>query len=265
MANEVMTILTNNLDYSLDTVHDALPKDFNKARFLQNTIAVIKQNPGLMKFSQNELLACSLRAAYLGLDFMNQEAWLVPFKGHLTFMNGYKGERKLALKYSITPLTDIDAQIVREGDYVDYGVKDGKAYFEWKPKPFNNGEVVGAFAIAYINNEAKDVKFEVMTKAEIEKVRKVSPAGSCGPWKDWWESMARKTVMHKLANNLELDFDNKEQRDAWEMGTGVELEKPAPGTVVDAFAPKTDDPDEANIIDSTATEFEDIPMPDNFK
>ena len=47
MANELMQTLTNNLDASLVAVQDALPKDLNKARFLQNTIAVIKSNPNL--------------------------------------------------------------------------------------------------------------------------------------------------------------------------------------------------------------------------
>lgn len=61
----------------LDNVSEALPKDFNKARFVQNALALINDNPALQKYSQSQLTAGLLKGAYLGLDFYSKECYLV--------------------------------------------------------------------------------------------------------------------------------------------------------------------------------------------
>ena len=62
----------------LDSVNDALPKDFNKQRFVQNTLALIHDNPKLMEYKQSEIMSGLMKGATLGLDFFNKEAYLVP-------------------------------------------------------------------------------------------------------------------------------------------------------------------------------------------
>jgi recombination protein RecT len=46
--------------------------------------------------------------------------------------------------------------------------------------------------------------FEVMSRDEIEAVRRRSPAGKSGPWVDHWDEMARKTLVRRLAKYLPL-------------------------------------------------------------
>ena len=80
MAEEKQTfslILTDRLE----SVSEALPKDFNKTRFVQNAIALINDNPNLQKYSSNQLIGGLMKGAYLGLDFYSKEAYLVPY-GH---------------------------------------------------------------------------------------------------------------------------------------------------------------------------------------
>ena len=260
MANELITNLTNDLDASLIAVSDALPKDFNKARFLQNTIAVVKANPDLQKYNKTELLTCMLRASYLGLDFMNKECWLVPYAGHVTFQTGYKGDCKFVKKYSIRPLSDVYAKPVRQGDVLDYGVRDGEPYLTWKPLPFNDGEIVGVFAVAFFKDGG--MLYEVMSKAEVDKVRRVSKAGASNssPWATWYESMACKTVLRKLCKGIETDFDNVEQREAWEEGGGVDFNIKPETEVHNPFAPKEEESTN-DVIDTTAEEIEQMEMP----
>ena len=45
-------------------------------------------------------------------------------------------------------------------------------------------------------------QFEVMSRAEIEQVRKKSKAGSSGPWVEHWDEMAKKTVLRRLCKLL---------------------------------------------------------------
>lgn len=249
MANEIVTTLTNNLNLSLEAVKDALPKDFNSSRFLQNAIAVVKAKPDLMKYNQTELLQCMLKGAYLGLDFMNQEAWLVPYGGHVTFQSGYKGDCKFVKKYSIRPLQDIFAKVVRRGDELEYGVENGKPYLNYKPIPFNGDEIVGVFAVAYFSDGG--CLYEVMTMDEVNKVRKVSKCSGTGPWKDWFDQMAMKTVLRRLAKSIETDFDNVNQKEAWDEGSGVDFNnRTEPGDVVDAFDEKVVADVECEVVDS---------------
>ena len=61
----------------------ALPKNFNRERFVQNTLALLHDNPDLMKYKQSEIMMGLMKGATLGLDFMNKEAYLIPYKDKL--------------------------------------------------------------------------------------------------------------------------------------------------------------------------------------
>lgn len=258
MANELIVSLQNDLVTTLDAVTPSLPSDFNKDRFIQNAVAVISANTDLLKYNRAELLTCMTKASFLGLDFMNQEAWLVPYGSHVQFQMGYKGACKFVKKYSIRPLRDVYAKAVRKGDDIKYGVSaDGNPYIEWNPVPFNGAEIIGVFAVAYFADGG--ILYEVMSKEEVERIRHISRCGGSGPWKDHWEQMALKTVLKRLAKNIETDFDNIDQKNAWDSDND-EYQKPV--TSEEAADPF----DDGDIIDSTATEVPtDIPDVDNFK
>jgi len=55
----------------------------------------------------------------------------------------------------------------------------------------------------------------VMTRAEVEAVRKRSRSGAAGPWETDWAEMARKTVVRRLAKYLPMSV---------EMAKAVELD-----------------------------------------
>ena len=84
------------------------------------------------------------------------------------FQTDYKGEIKLAKKYSINPVKDIYAKLVREGDDFEEYIKDGHQTINFKPKSFNNGEIIGAFAVCLFQDGG--MIYEAMSKEEIEEV-----------------------------------------------------------------------------------------------
>ena len=49
----------------LDNISEALPKDFNKARFVQNAISLLNDKPDLAKFGQQKIMAGLMRGATL--------------------------------------------------------------------------------------------------------------------------------------------------------------------------------------------------------
>ena len=158
------------LTEKLDSVSEALPKDFNKARFVQNALALINDNPALQKYSQSQLTAGLLKGAYLGLDFYSKECYLVPYGNQLNYQTDYRGAKKLAKKYSIRPIKDIYAKLVREGDSFEEKIVSGEQTFDFKPLPFNDGKIIGAFAVCLYADGG--MQYDTMSLADLENTRK---------------------------------------------------------------------------------------------
>jgi len=202
------------LSDSLTEVKDALPKDFNVQRFVQNSIALLNENTQLAEFAKKEngiaqIKQGLLKGAYLGLDAMNKECYLIPYGNTLNFMVDYRGNVKLAKKYSIRPIKDIYAKIVRKGDFFEELINDGKPSVNFKPVPFSNETVIGAFAVCLYMDGG--MIYDTMSFDDLENTRKSSKANNSPAWKNFTNEMYKKTVLHRLCKMIELEFDNPKQ------------------------------------------------------
>lgn len=207
---------SESLNTSLMEVKDALPKDLNTARFVNNAVALLNENTQLQDFAKEngnngiaQIKAGMIKAAYLGLDFMNREAYLVPYKNQLSFMKSYTGAVKLCKKYSIRPIKEIYAKLVREGDDYSVEIVNNEPKVSFKPKPFNNGKIEGAFAVVVFKDGGS--QYEEMSLEQLEKVRSCSKMKSGAVWTQWTDQMYLKSVLHRLCKRIEIDFDNAEQ------------------------------------------------------
>lgn len=207
MSDDLSIVLASELERP--SVTDALPSDFNKARFVQNTVALVAENEQLARMPQAKLVPVLLKGAYLGLDFFNKECYAVPYGQQLQFTPSYKGMVKLAKLYSKRPLTDVYAHVVRDGDEFESGMEDGHEYVRFKPKPFNDGAIVGAFAVAQFKDGG--IKVEVMNKAQLDAVKRMSKSQSGTSWKFFPDQMYQKSVVRRLCKNIDLDMENVEQ------------------------------------------------------
>lgn len=206
----------------LDSIQDALPKDFNKARFVQNALSLLNEKPELAKFGQAKIMAGLMRGAMLGLDFFNKEAYLVGYGSDLQYQTSYIGSQKLVKKYSIRPVRNIYAGLVREDDFFETGINENKRFVTFKPKAFNNKPVIGAFAVAEFSDG--DILVETMNVDELEAVRKKSKMGNAGAWKEFTGEMQKKSVIRRLCKKIEIDFENPEQKQIFEADTDIETD-----------------------------------------
>lgn len=197
----------------LDSVSDALPQDFNKARFVQNALALVNENPNIAKYGQQKIMAGLLKGAYLGLDFYSKECYLVPYGEQLNYQTDYRGAKKLAKKYSIRPIKDIYAKLVHDGDVFEERIVAGEQTFDFKPKPFNDGKIIGAFAVVLY--EDGGMGYETMSLSDLENTRNQSKAKNSPAWKNFTGEMYKKTVLHRLCKHIELDFENPTQRNTF--------------------------------------------------
>ena len=205
--NELSEVLTTQL--SLPSVSDALPKDFNKARFVQNAVALMQDNKDLAKYPQAQIVPGLLKGAYLGLDFFNKECYLIPYGSDLQFQVDYKGSIKLAKKYAVRPVDEIYARIVREGDEFSEEVRDNEPIINFKPKPFNNGKIIGAFAVCQYKDGG--AKVEVMSIEQLDTAKRMSKAQTGTAWKFFAEEMYKKTVIRRLCKGIPIELENSTQ------------------------------------------------------
>lgn len=222
MANEITVKFSQQLTDKLVDVESALPKDFNRERFVQNCLAVMNENPQLGKINTAHTIQGLLKGAYLGLDFLNRECYLIPYGNSVQFQTDYKGEVKFTKKYSIRKIKDIYAKVVRTGDEFTEEIVDGMPSIDFKPLPFNDGDIIGAFAIVLYQDGG--MAYEVMSVKDINAVRNnYSKASQSKAWKNSFDEMCKKTVLRRLCKHIETDFECIEARSAWEDGSGMEF------------------------------------------
>lgn len=205
--DELATVLTNEL--ALPSISDALPAGFNKARFIQNTVALMQDNKDLAKYPQAKVVPGLLKGAYLGLDFFNKECYLIPYGQDLQFQIDYKGMQKLIKKYAVRPVDEIYARIVREGDDFSESIKDNEPVVNFVPKPFNNGKIIGAFAVCQYKDGG--AKVEVMSIEQLDAAKRLSKAQTGTAWKFFSEEMYKKTVIRRLCKGIPVELENAKQ------------------------------------------------------
>ena len=256
MANEVVKSFSEKLTDKLVAVEAALPKDFNRERFVQNCLAVMNEKPELAQINKAEVIQGLCKAAYLGLDFMSKECYLIPYGKSVQFQTDYKGEKKFVKNYSIRPIQEIYAKVVREGDTFKEKIVDGRPSIDFEPLPFNGNDYVGAFAVVLYKDGG--MEYEVMTTKDINSVRNnYSKAANSKAWKNSWDEMAKKTVLRRLCKHIETDFESIEARKIWEEASDTNVAKAEKSDeIVDVFA-------EEEVIDVDFREVEDVSdMPD---
>ena len=238
MANDIQINLSEKLTDKLLSVADALPKDFNRERFVQNCIAVMNEHPELAKINPAHTIQGLVKGAYLGLDFLNRECYLIPYENTVQFQTDYKGEIKFTKKYSTRPILDIYAKVVRDGDEFIEEIIDGRPSITFKPKVFSTADIIGAFAVVLFKDGG--MLYETMSTDDINSVRRnYSKYAQSNAWTRSYGEMCRKTVLRRLSKHIDTDFESIEARSVWEEASGMDFKNEPTGNsteIVDVFA-----------------------------
>lgn len=239
MENKFQLAIQEQLTTTLVQKAAQLPKNFNQTKFVQNCLSALDSIDGIEEVEPASVVKGLMKGAILGLDFMNRECYLIPYKNKDTnkkdvnFQTDYKGERKLAKLYSVKPVKEITTELVREGDFYEVEVKDNKKSVNWKPIRFNDKQIEGAFSVVLFE-DGSSVSAE-MSKKEMDDVRaNYSKAANSPAWKLRPGEMYKKTVLRLNLKNVEKVFESPEQLRAYEEASEFEFNKTtaAPAPVV---------------------------------
>ena len=255
-TKQYLTNIQKGIETELAENIKAIPEGFNRQRFALNCVAVLKEKlKDWNGIEPSSIVATFAKGAYLGLDFFNGECYAIPYSGAVQFQTDYKGEIKLCKKYSKNPIKDIYAKNVRNGDLFEEKIEDGKQTITFKPVPFSNEPIIGAFAVVLFKDgtmiyDTMSVEENAFSKAKNSKAWEKTPG-----------EMYKKTVLRRLCKLIDLDFDVKQQQafnDGGDFSFEDNIVEEAPAvteTVKDVFAETENQTAEAPVQDA---EFLDI-------
>lgn len=168
--------------------------DPNRVR--QILLASVSKTPALQRCSIDSIFQASIHAVELGFypGSVDGKAYLVPYGNVATLIVGYKGLIDLA--YRSGQIKSIQAKVVYDGDTFSYrfGLEQNLEHV-----PCGNVDpatIKHGYAIVHLLSGG--VLFDVMTKDEIDSVRRRSKASGSGPWVTDYAEMAKKTVLRRV-------------------------------------------------------------------
>lgn len=242
----------------------AVPKAMTAERLVRIVLTECRKTPELRETTPASFLGAVLQCAQLGLEPGGAlgHCYLLPYwdrkKGvkNCQLIVGYRGMIDLARRSG--QIVSICAYTVHEKDH-----------FEWRlgldpdiqhiPSPeADRGPMTYVYAVAKLKGGG--VQFEVMSRAEVEAVRKQSKAGGSGPWVTHFSEMAKKTAIRRLFKYLPVSIEAARAVEFDERADRGETVTPQDFIDVAYEDLGTEVPTEAVTVDGTTGEIvEDVP------
>ena len=191
----------------------AMPKSMTPDRLTRIVMTECRKTPALLKCAPESFYGVVLQCAAHGLEPGSAlgHCYLLPFgngkdkqgRPNAQLIIGYRGMIDLARRSG--QIVSLQAYCVHEQDTFNYKLGLDPDIEHIPASVADRGKVTHVYAVAKLKGGG--VQFEVMSRAEIEKVRTSSKAGNSGPWSSHWEEMAKKTVIRRLFKYLPVSIE----------------------------------------------------------
>ncbi len=177
-----------------------LPKHLTTERMTRIALTELRKTPKLQECEPMSFIAAIMQASQLGLEpGVLGSCYLIPFNNNKTgkvecnFIPGYRGFLDLARRSG--QIVSLTAHTVYENDtfIYEYGLEEKLIH---KPTMDDKGVLIAVYSVAKLKDGGH--QFEVMSKKEVDEIRKQSKSGNFGPWVTHYDEMAKKTVLRKL-------------------------------------------------------------------
>lgn len=209
----------------IDELTRVLPSHCKPERMARVAMTALTRTPLLAECDQVSFFKCLFDLSAWGLEPDGRRAHLIPFRNNkrgvieCQLIIDFKGLVELAYRSGL--VSSIHADVVCENDVFEYDLGEIKCHKIDLRKPR------GAPYAAYARVVMKDGSFkcEVMSKDEVESIRKRSKAGTSGPWVTDWAEMSKKTAFRRLSKWIPLsaEFHDAVERDDDKLAEMVEV------------------------------------------
>jgi recombination protein RecT len=186
----------------------ALPQAIPAERFIRTIVTAVQMQPELLEADRRTLISSCMKAAQDGLLLDGREAGLSVYNDR---QRGGKTVAYLPMVGGILKkirqsgeISSIRAHVVYQGDEFDFELGDNERIHH-KPNLTQQAKPLAVYAIAKFRDG--DIQREVMSVAQVEKIRAKATGIGKACWASEWGEMAKKTVIRRLAKRLPSSND----------------------------------------------------------
>lgn len=194
----------------LKAVAEIGPKVMRPARFVRVALTAMTKRPQLNECTRESFFMCMLDCAFYGIEPDGRRAHLIPFRNRKSnttdcqLIIDYKGLAELVLRSGDVSFMHADAVYPDDEFDVSYGTGGHLIH-----KPGEERTGLPKKFYSYVRMKDGTENFDVMTLAEVEKVRKRSKSPDEGPWKTDFSEMGKKTVFRRHSKWLPLSPETR--------------------------------------------------------
>lgn len=211
-----MMAFTNSLDHRQDQFEQILKgTGIDFSTFRSASLTGVQANPDLLNADKASLFDALSQSCRDGLLPDNRQGAMVihntrnrstgEWEAKVAWMPMIRGVlRKIR---NAPDVANIHSDVVYQDDEFDYWVDEDGQHLKHRPSwggDRSDANIILAYATVRL--KSGEVQIEVVTRADLDKIKMASKAGKkgYGPWKDWLPQMAKKSAMHRLAPKLPL-------------------------------------------------------------
>lgn len=220
-----------------------LPKHVTPERMVRVAITTMMRTPDLAECTQASFFNAMLTLSQLGLEPDGRRAHLIPFwrndkKTGKSFLEcqliiDWKGYAELIMRSGL--VSYLHADVICENDTFRYNTGQIEAHEIDFRKP--RGSVYAVYALCKLRDGSS--KADVMSRDDIESIRRRSRSANTGPWVTDWNEMAKKTVFRRLSKWLPLSPEFRDALDKDQDVLDIEATPPRP-SLASKLAPAAD-------------------------
>lgn len=206
------------------------PSPQHVERFRRVVTTAIASNPDLLLADRRTLFGAATMAAQDGLMPDGREGALVIYNTKVRDGDGkehwIKAVRWMPMVAGVLKkirqsgeLLDLSVQCVYAADHFKFQLGDDPKIIHVPNIEVDEERGDLRFVYAIARTKEGGVYREVMSRVQVDKVR-ASAKSEKGPWKDWFDEMARKTCLRRLSKylpnggDIEAMFAREEQQDS---------------------------------------------------
>lgn len=192
-------------------VSDALPSFLRKnaPAMLRALYTECQKNPQLLNCTPESLFGATISAAQMGLMLGGAlgQCYLIPFKGSVTLVPGYKGYIQLVNRSGQVGVINAFTVFDKDTFSYEYGTSPKIIHKAGDYPTFADVQARKSIAYYATCQTAQGPTFVVVTKAEAEHHRAKFALSQKGPWSTHFDAMAMKTCIIKLCKYLPMSAE----------------------------------------------------------
>ncbi len=205
--------LRAQIEKRLDSFAEALPTRITPQQFKATLIRAAMSDPNLLMADRVSFFEAALAAAIDGLMPDKKEGAMVVYNTNIGTKQKPEWIKKVqwlpmirgifTKVYNTGLVKSATVGIVYGGDQFRTWTDDDGEHLLYEATDNQDRSTVRRY-FAQVVMKAGGCFVEEMWPQDIEKVKATSKTASSGPWVDWYEEMAKKTVFKRLAKRLPI-------------------------------------------------------------